>query len=237
MQAPYHNIYILGGHKLATQYFEKLTRAKLKAQQIFAVTDDPKAHIYSQAHSDHVIALSNAEFMLKYTFENRPHANDILVPDHTAKHVMLQTQLAIAKKLLPQALVQLTPLNWPLQTPFLHKFENEALVAMSYATWTCAADCNEPSICPHTKKKRDWDFNTSLKPVYESLSSKNVICFDYACEPLFEEISQIPMSFIHEQLNRFKSTLQDAFVSQKYAVATHSHCHGIVGGFEVVQTQ
>ncbi len=237
MNKTFHKIAILGGHKLAASYFAKLCSAQsqnqLRAAKIVCVTDDPKAAIWQHTTADHVLALSNAEFLLQEAFHQTPHLQDILVPDHTAKHVMLQAYMALAKAILPQAKVELSPLDWPLATPFVHKAENDALIAMSYATWMCPADCHEPQICPHTQKNRDWDFNTALPPVYQALKKQNVVSYDFACQPLHAEISFIPMIYIHKQFLDFQKRLNALVSTQTFAVATHSHCHGIVGGLQV----
>lgn len=222
---------------MAASYYEKLraaqTQNQLHTSQIFCVTDDPSAAIWQTAPRDNVILLSNATFLLNSAALQTPNPQDILVPDHTAKHVLLQAYMAFAKNLLPQTKVELTPLNWPLTTPFVYKSENDALHAMSYATWLCPADCNEPTVCPHTQKPRDWDFNTALPAVYQALAKQNVVSYDFACQTLHAEISCIPLTYIHEQFLDFQKRLNSLVETQKFAVTTHSHCHGIVGGFQV----
>ncbi len=237
MSKAYDSIYILGGHKLATSYFEKLTRAKAQKQidfqNLYCVTDDPQAFIYQHAAKQSVVPQSFADFIKKFVLEKPIAANDALVPDHTAKHVMLQACLKIVETDFKTLKAKLTPLKSGFNTPFLHKSENDALWAVSYATWTCPPDCDEPSVCPHTAAKRDWDFNASLKNLYVELKSQNVACYDFACETLFAEICHLPLVGIRTKFLGFKKELASVTEEKKFLVATHSHCHGIMGLFSV----
>lgn len=232
-------VYILGGHKLACSYFEKITQAKAEC----ALGDSPLA--FSQAflidadsqclaaldHTSSFIEKSPSQFILDDLFSNFQNPDAVLVPDHTAKHVMLQACLGLVEKKFPTLKIKLSALSSSFQTPFLHKSEANAIWAMSYATWTCPADCTEPKICPHTEGPRDWDFNESLKTLYDSLPSTCI--YDFACQPLLAEIAQIPMRVIRQEMSRFIDDVQN-HKAKKFLVATHSHCHGIVGSFEIL---
>lgn len=210
------NIYILGAHKLATSYLKKLIRAQinkeLNGKNISCIPESP------------------ATFIIDYfASPNKQNPADVLVPDHTAKHVMLQVFMEFAKKNLPQAKVELCSLTADFQTPFLHKSDHEALWAMSYATWTCPPDCDEPAVCPHIQDTRTWDFFESLPKFLETAKT---LIYCYGCKSLFKEISYIPLQKICKDLKDFENKLKKLKI-KNVIVATHSHCHGILGQFEI----
>lgn len=226
-------VYILGGHKLACSYFEKITQAKAKSALAFShayLIDADSQCLAAQDHTSSFINKSPSQFILDDLFSLQQNPDAVLVPDHTAKHVMLQACLGIVEKKFPTFKAKLSPIASSWQTPFIHKNETNSIWAVSYATWTCPADCTEPKTCPHTQGPRDWDFNQSLKTLYDSLPETRV--YDFACQPLFAEIAQIPMRVIREKMVHFIDDVQN-HQAKKFLVATHSHCHGIVGSFEI----
>lgn len=231
----FKSIYILGGHKLATSYYQKITAClKNSKTQTWLIDPDPNCHA-AQLNIPNIIPKSYADFITDYWQHQAQQAKDeTLVPDHTAPHVMLRVFLDIVEKKHAELSAQLSPLVSDLQTPFVYKSENDAIWAVSYATWTCPADCDEPKICPHTQNNRDWDFNHSLKELFASDSkiSKNSSAYCFACQPLVQEISHIPMDTILTKLNDFESQLKTK-PPQDVIIATHSHCHGIIGKFSI----
>lgn len=226
-------IYILGGHKLACSYFEKIMKAKAKSalafSQAFLIDADAQC-LAAQDHASSFINKSPSQFILDDLFSADPNPNAILIPDHTAKHVMLETYLGLVEKKFPTLKTKLATIPSSWQTPFLYKSDDDAIWAMSYAVWMCPADCTEPKICPYTQGPRDWDFNQSLKVLYDDLPGTAV--YDFACQPLFEEIAQISMSVIRREMTRFIDDVKNT-TTKKFLVTTHSHCHGIVGSFEI----
>lgn len=228
-----NNIYILGTHTLSQSYFEKINNAKAQGSLNFK-----HCEMIPDPYSD---------FILNYFQKNKnTNLNDTLVPDHTAKHVLLQVFLDITKKYFPNLTTEPVAFKSDFMTPFLHKSADESVWAMSYATWTCPPDCDEPKICPHIKDTRTWDFNESLEKLFASLPN-DTHAYQFSCSPLVEEIVHIPMHEIctkisdylqrvpgRNQSQKLPGTFRDQKVqSLKIIVATHSHCHGILGQFGV----
>lgn len=219
-----NNIYILGTHTLSQSYFEKINNAKAQGS-----LDFKHCEMIPDPYSD---------FLLKYFQKNKnTNLNDTLVPDHTAKHVLLQVFLDITKKYFPNLKTELVAFKSDFTTPFLHKSEDESVWAVSYATWTCPPDCDEPAICPHIKDKRSWDFNESFTKLFASLPD-DTHAYRFSCTRLFEEISQIPMIKIQNEISDYLEKVAGNNRSKiahplKIIVATHSHCHGILGQFEI----
>jgi len=228
------NIYIFGGHALSVNYHELLTAAKasgeITSREIFCIDDNPTcvaASTIPQAH----ICLHPAEFIAKYINRHyEQHPLDAIVPDHTAQHVLLKVFL---DKVAAQGTfkTQLIPLKEGPNTPFLHKAENQAIWAISYATWICPPDCQEPAICPHTKAPRSWDCGDVLKPS-QTNSNNKVVTHLFACAPLYQHIVQIPGAVICQEMMTFEKSLTEN-PPERVIIGTHSHCHGIIGHFAI----
>lgn len=237
----FNNIYILGGHTLSYSYFQKIQKAKKAGLIDFTNCQmiDPNPNCEAGKKSEKVIPKKYSDFVLEY-LENpeRQNAGDTLIPDHTAKHVMLQVYLDLVAKEFPQYKIELSPIENDLQTPFLYKSEDKSSHAMSYATWTCPADCDEPQICPHIQATRTWDFDVALKNFLEDLQKQEMqrntrlSVNRFACEILVYEIAQIPFKKITKQVSDFLNEMK-INTPTKIIVATHSHCHGIMGQFAI----
>lgn len=233
----YRHIYVLGGHALATSYALTLETGRqngfIAFDKLFCVTDDSRAKAISALGRDQIIPEAPARFVLDYASDPlRQNPRDTLVPDHTAKHVMLEVFMQRTRERRPDLNCSLAPFESDFTTPFLYKGENGALWALSHATWACPPDCDEPEICPHIQAKRDWNFFESLPELFKTLPDAEYAKYRFGCLPLFKEISQIPLPQITEALRDFDARLA-ADSPCKVIVATHSHCHGILGSFEL----
>lgn len=237
----FNNIYILGGHALSYSYFQKIQEAKKAGLIDFTncLMIDPNSNCEARKKSQPTIQKAYSDFILEY-LENATAQNpaDTLIPDHTARHVMLQVYLDLVAKKFPQYKTELSPIETDAGTPFLYKSEDKACHAMSYATWTCPADCDEPQICPHIQATRTWDFDVSLKNFLDDLQKKEMnknirINFNrFACEILVYEIAQISFKNITMRAAEFVDEMKNN-PPDKVVVATHSHCHGIMGQFAI----
>ena len=231
----YQNIYILGGHKLSYSYYEKITQASDDGTLSFAhcqlIDADPDCYASDLVTHDSLIQKTNSEFILDY-LKNDQNPQDILIPDHTAKHVMLQVYLDLAKKEFPDLNTAPAAIPLSLNTPFMHPSDDKSILAVSYATWTCPADCAEPAICPHTESERSWDFNKTFAEIADEIKSNKTALYRFACEPFLAEICHLPFKDIFSQTQSFIKSVKASTI-QKVIVATHSHCHGILGSFSI----
>lgn len=232
----YRHIHILGGHKLAVSYHDKISQAKaageIAYERLFCVTDDPKAYAFDHVPQTNIIAKSYSDFIEEVLSDPNPVSpRDTIVPDHTAKHVMLQVFLSHVARRLPNFKTELKPFAADFTTPFLYKSENDAIWAMSYATWVCPPDCDEPAICPHIAESRTWDFFKTLPEAASQIATKSSVHL-FGCEPLVAEISHIRLAKMAAELTAFDERLAGP-VPFTALVATHSRCHGILGCFEV----
>lgn len=231
------NIYIFGGHKLAFGYHQKLEHAKtnleLDCREIFCLSADPSDPAHHSLPQKKRLETMPSTFLAHCALaQQRWHKDDIIIPDHTAKHLLLMAYMELTRQILPQAKVELIPLNLDLETPFLHKSENDAIWAVSYATWMCPPDCDEPEICPHIQNTRSWDFFEAMAKSLKKKKQESSLVYRYGCRPIFAEISHIPLKTIVEDMQDYIKKLQGG-LRPHVIVATHSHCHGIVGQFEV----
>lgn len=212
MNSPDCNIHVLGTHALSQSYRKKLLEGRdlglVTANQIECV-ENPCDFIW-----DH------------YRSKKSPH--DIFIPDHTAKHVMLEVMMLAAREQGAQnstlGNVILSPIVSDVSTPFIYKSDGGAIWAMSFATWSCPPTCTEPAICPFIESKRHWE----MKEIMKSLGAH----FVFSCELVYCEIAGIQLGFVHQQLSRLENLLLQSRPLE-VVVATHSNCHGIAGKFIV----
>ncbi len=237
MTHKFNTIYILGGHKLAYDYSQKICAAKGALLIDFKniVLIDAEASCYAASRIQSPVSLATKpyhEFILEYLTSHPQDLGttpDTFVPDHTAPHVMLQVFRTLAQNAV------LCPFELAAEIPFKKSLENGAIWAVSYATWLCPADCAEPGICPHTTQNRDWDFNASMSNIIDTIPCKNkpTNAFIFSCAPLVAEIAQIPVAQIRKRVRGFCDLLAEQSHPLEVLVATHSHCHGIIGKFSI----
>lgn len=224
-----NKIYISGSHRLAFMYFKKLLAAQQKQtisfNQIFLVGAESCQEASEQFPSSW-LKMSPSELLSQDPAFFQPH--DILVPDHTAPHLLLQTLLQIIQKQRPDIIATLNPMSTSFNTPFVKDLQNQSLYALSYATWTCPLECEEPVICPHTQQKREWSFENSLPKMINTADSSQH--YQFFCQQLIEGLSFIPIDKILQTITHLLDTLRQS-PQQTITVSTHSHCHGIIGQF------
>ncbi len=234
---PFRNIYILGGHRLALSYIDTLKKARsdgnFSFEKIYSITNDRKANVFQSLSKDEIIFQSPAEFIIDKVFsKEKMNTNDVIVPDHTAKHVFLQVFLEIVKEKFPRLKTTLSPFESSFDPPYLHQGDGGAIWAMSYATWVCPSDCDEPGICPHIRDKRTWDFGKSFQKLFKNYPPEKFSIHLFACQPLLSYIACIPFPKIAGEIKQFVSRLEKG-KTPTVIVATHSRCHSILGQFDV----
>ncbi|MCP5464475.1 MAG: hypothetical protein H7A33_05560 [Deltaproteobacteria bacterium] len=236
-KSSYRHVLVLGGHKLATSYAHKITQAKSKGALFYhdLTLVDPKANCEASktkfAQDVGIKTQSYADAIAQAIKAPNLNDEDILIPDHTAKHVLLQLYINVAKEQSGKE-PSLAKITKKPDTPFSYQSEDQTVLALSFATWTCPADCDEPAICPHTKSTRDWEMADKISDLKKILLSKEskALFHSYACPSFYEEICHIPLTLIRDRVAELKTHLSKN--QAPVYVATHSHCHGIVGGIE-----
>lgn len=218
-------------------YDEKIRRGReaglVAFERVFFVDDKVDAAA-ARSCPDRLIAKSPSVFLNDYAVVKAADAkDDLLIPDHTAPHVMLRVFMDLAASELPSAGIALSPIRSSFSTPFLHQSQDNAIWAVSYATWTCPLECEEPGVCPHIQDKRSWDFDHSLAQLISAepgIADEKILI---SCRQFVNAVACIPMVEIVTKMAAFAQRLR-THPPASVLVATHSHCHGILGKFEIV---
>lgn len=222
---PQHaSIYVLGGHKLSLAYIEKLLKARdekiISFDQLYFIDPNTACAVTAKKISGiHFIQKSYVNALSDLLPCLGPA--DLLIPDHTAPHVLFQLFIDLLQK--EGKKVEVLPFTEGLETPYQKNFDS-GVCAVSYATWMCPVDCDEPAICPHTKSTRTWDFVkrfSEFKPQAASLHT-------FHAQQLAYGVAQIPAIQIKNEWLKLQSTIRNNS-RHRFIVATFSHCHGIVG--------
>ena len=237
-------IYVLGGGLLGCHYIGKIIRAK--EEGLLAYPElcfiDPHADVPAvekfggsarQAGSARHIEDTYTEFLEKL-IQKRPGNPGILIPDHSAPHVLFRVFLDLVQddKRLQKREVRVMPFpteqdSFP-KTPFLKTLDS-GICAVSYAQWTCPLECEEPSTCPAIEKERTWNFNDAFSHYTRDhhtnplLSSHLFSCLQLVCGVAF-----IPIDHIIHEWDRLTHKLESQ-QKVELLVATFSKCHGIIG--------
>ncbi len=243
MNQTYRHIYILGTHKLSLSYAHLLAEGfkngELCFSKIFFIDsqqnqdvqdfiENSVSHGYS---AEHVIT-TYEQFISEYLENfNNYHSDDAIIPDHTAPHVMLKVVFSLIERNFKNKIAELKPFNSTFATPFLHKSQNDAIWAMSYATWACPPECDEPKICPHLKSERHWDFNS----IGLNLSSDpHIFLAQFSCQIIYKQVAYLAIIPLVQKISELIYEIQENNY-ESYLVMTHSHCHAILGHFRVTE--
>lgn len=243
MKHEFYRIYILGGHALSWSYGQAIREAReqgtVSFEQVIFVDDNADCVAATQQSQNPAkdwtwLAMAPAAFLARYLRKyNDAHPLDTVVPDHTAKHVMLQTYLLLLQNCGLPLHVELQALPTPPTTPFLHGSDGHSVWAMSHAQWTCPTDCDEPAHCPAIDSPRAWDMNHDMEQLRQSNPTTH--WSEFACEAFCGPISHMPAPMLLREVSQFMYRVQEHWTQGPLdiGVVTHSHCHGIVGHLRV----
>ncbi|MBX7148210.1 hypothetical protein K1X76_03930 [bacterium] len=242
------NIYVLGSHKLSSDYITKLKRAQneglLHFNNIYyidevlggwAAKEHPEVKQIVNTYAGFLSSLPSLTPPYKGGKKNVPPlckgrpggvgSFDILIPDHTAPHVLFQLFLKLAEQ--ENIKTQIKNFETDLNLPFQKTFDS-GVCAISYATWVCPIDCDEPSFCPGKNDKRDWDFELSLADLKMKFENKTHTAHIFNCPQLAYGVVGISIQKIANEWERLMSNKTTHAI-----VATHTKCHGIIGEVEL----
>lgn len=224
-------IYVLGGHKLGCDYLGKLLKGKktgkLEFKSIYVI-DENKECFAKKDFKDAVQFIHSpyADALVKLLQAGTK--NSIIIPDHTAPHVLFKVFLALLADHNYQA--QIMPFTQDLHLPF-QKTLDSGICAVSYATWVCPLDCQEPDICPAIENDRSWNFNDFFKKLELPSTSKHL----FACDQLVYGVCGIPLATILQEWQCLKNKIKTpSSPPHKFMVATFSKCHGILGVAKII---
>lgn len=224
-----NNILVLGGHGLASNYIERLLKAKnedlVTFEKLYFTDPNPAnpcvkkwgndaVFLHGEYH-EVILKILNGELLIE--------ASDTLViPDHTAPHVFLKLFLSLIEE-KKNFDCTIAPFNETFNLPLFKKLDS-GIVALSFANWVCPLECEEPDICPMIENKRTWNFETYLKEHLKD--SENNTNHFFFCEQYALGVGGIPMATLLNEWKKLEGKLRDGF---SFVVATYSKCHGIIG--------
>ena len=115
--------------------------------------------------------------------------------------------------------------------PFQKKV-HEGVYALSYATWICPPECDEPEVCPAIEGERTWNFSRMILDLKPAQASFPVYSVAFSCEQLVDGIAYLPLQKLFNAWNLFKKELERQ-KSLTLTLTTHSKCHAILGMAEI----
>jgi hypothetical protein len=231
------NIYVLGGHKLALTYREKLLRARKEGLIFFdslsLVDPDPTCFASSSPVAGHLLIVSTyADFIVEcLSKSSQAELNkSVLIPDHTAPHLLFQVFLDLLQKQCPTYQIKTIIFEEDLKLPF-QKNDTSGVSPVSYATWICPIDCDEPKLCPGIQRPRTWDFKQFFS-IYKMNHQKDDLLSPhfFYCDQLAYGVVCLNLAFIKDEWKKLLENLQkNKGKPVRMMIATFSKCHGILG--------
>lgn len=227
-------IYVLGGHALSLEYMERLLRAKTKGllpfEKLYYIDENPECiaakKIGNQAQR---IPKTYDDFLLDLMESNKSETNSFVIPDHTAPHVLFRLFLNFLDKKGKDLGIQsnVIPYNEDLKLPY-QKLLDSGICALSFATWICPIDCDEPDHCPGIDNSRTWDFQKTFEHYDQNETLKSVHLF-YCDQLAYGVVGISSLKLNQEWKNLWKKTTSLQNESLTLEVATFTKCHGIIG--------
>jgi len=131
---------------------------------------------------------------------------------------------------LPDAVTSRQPCDLRLGLPY-EQTDAAGNRFLSEAGWRCPASCIEPAVCPAVKRPRDWDLAERIaRTAVPSLGvdlAEVFLCRHYAYG-----VGAIPAAELLAARDRLLTAAR-ANGSLRAAIATSSHCHGVVALLQV----
>ena len=231
------SIYVLGGHALSLEYLERLLRAQkerlIDFKNLYYIDDSTECiaakKIEKQAKQ---ILKSYDDFLLSLLESPESKENHFIIPDHTAPHVLFRLFLNLLEKKSKTTQSKVIPYDTDLKLPF-QKLLDSGICALSFATWICPIDCDEPEHCPGIDNTRTWDFRKTFEHYDQKDPAKSIHLF--YCDQLAYGVVGISSQKLCKEWNSFEqrvTELKKAPLSLE--VATFTKCHGIIGRAEIM---
>ena len=234
-------IIIIGGGCFGTFYTRELLKAKEEGQldysHLIIVDKNAGCQVVKEIHDPlaQIVPMEWAAYLKKYAsnhFNNDSQEvlADLMVPSHWAPHLlgeMLFHRIQNDSD-LPALRIEKMKFSKKIGPPYEKILANDDH-AVSFATWECPSHCIEPKKCPTTKDDRDWEMGECLQSFFKD---KSLCYYSFFCCHLADEVAAIPMKEIYKEYVRLKEDIKKHKV-YKFAMATHSSCHGLISFMEV----
>lgn len=230
----FDELYVLGGHRLALDYVQKLLQGRgaglIDYKKIFFI--EPRADSPLQrAGFDGVKWISSDYVSTLMGLCNRELPAGIsIIPDHTAPHVLFQLFIELIENCRAGYGTRVLPFHYDLALPYQRQLDS-GIAALSFATWTCPLECEEPTVCPAIRDERAWDFNRDLPMKLAGLPAlEHTSRHLFYCEQAVHGVCHLPLSRIIQEWNALRTALAtETDPTHCFLVATFSKCHGILG--------
>lgn len=226
------SIYVLGGHALSLEYMERLLRAQnedlIHFEKLYYVDENTEC-IASKKINDQALLIPKTydDFLLDLIDSKEAEKNSFVIPDHTAPHVLFRLFLNLLEKKNQNIQSKVIPYDMDLKLPF-QKLLDSGICALSFATWICPIDCDEPSHCPKIANTRTWDFRKTFEH-YDSKTSHQSIHLFYCEQLAYGVVGISSRKLLQEWDTLWKKVTSLHNKPLTLEVATFTKCHGIIG--------
>ncbi|MBI4308387.1 MAG: hypothetical protein HY684_06240 [Chloroflexi bacterium] len=224
---------VIGGGCYGCFHTRQLRKAhqsgKIHADRFLVVDRHADCRASREFAGDPLVRIVQADwptFLCDYLDRQPPDTDAQMVPACWAPHLFFDWLTGSVQRALPGAITSRSPCDLRLGLPY-EQTDAAGNRFLSEAGWRCPASCIEPAVCPAIKKPRDWNLAERIaRAVPKSLGvdlAEVFLCRHYAYG-----VGTIPARELLAARDRVLAAAQ-ASGSLRAAIATSSHCHGVVG--------
>lgn len=227
------NFYVLTVDETTKDYIHRIYLAGVAGE--IPLDDIYVSSLDEEVKSDNVVFRNEegvdflAGILIGATAEDA-ETDDQLIPSHEAPHVLAHVMMRLLD--IEGYKCKLVDLVGRIGTPYEYKLK-KGLKVLSFSTDICPLDCLEEGDCPLDGAPITWDVGGRVRAYMES-EEPGTLNLNFSCNHYLRQISTIPMKNIIKGWLKLKEVLAEKR-GAKFAVTTHSRCHGIVALIEAVE--
>jgi hypothetical protein len=222
---------VIGGGCYGTYHARQLLKAchagKLAAERIVVVDHNGDCRARRELGDDPLLEVASAEwqdFLDGYLVAQ--HEDSYVVPAPFSPHLFYHWLVRACSAAYGRDAVAMEPASQSLGVPVEIPLANGQR-AISYAPWICPATCVEPAVCPATKGPRDWSLAGAVRRFAADPASGVSESVVFPCYHLAHGIGAVPVRTLLQAREQLLTPTGQR--PRRVAVATVSHCHGILG--------
>lgn len=224
-------VVVIGGGCYGTYHARQLLKAchagRLRADRVLVVDHKAECRAARELGGDPLLSVVASDwdsFLQGYLVET--HRDSSIVPAPFSPHLFYNWLASALTAAFGDGSVMQEPAATPLDLPFERLLPNGQR-ALSFASWVCPATCIEPAVCPATKGPRDWSLAAAVERFARDPSSGLSGSAVFTSYHLAYGVTAVAVSALLGAKERLTAPLASS--RRRLAIATVSHCHGLMG--------
>jgi hypothetical protein len=225
------DIIVIGGGAYGTYHARQLLKAchagKLGEARVVGVDRNPVCQASRELAADPLYTFAVADWsQYLHTFLACAQPGDYIVPAPFTPNLLYHWLADALRERLGEGAVTAVDATTHVGTP-VDILVSNGQRALSYATWMCPTTCIEPAACPAIKGPRDWDMAPAVERLPLDPASGITDVAVFTAYHLAYGVAAVPVQTLLDARDRLAGAAR--LGPRTVAVATVSHCHGLMG--------